>query len=144
MTLDEIYDQWAQDVEMDPSELASEALKIPKLHHRYYRIFSDERLRLIQQQEELKVLLLDKHTFFTEGHNEDTRKLGWQLPARGTVLKSAAEPYVSADQDVIKARLSIAYQKEKVELLDSIIKSLRERGFQIKSAIDFIKFTSGA
>jgi hypothetical protein len=46
--------------------------------------------------------------------------------------------------ELIDLSLKIGMQQEKVELLESIIKSLKNRGFQIKSAIDWFKFTMGA
>jgi hypothetical protein len=36
------------------------------------------------------------------------------------------------------------YTKLKVEFLESIIKSLNTRGYNIRSAIDFLKFTMGS
>jgi hypothetical protein len=51
--------------------------------------------------------------------------------------------YMDADQDIINMSLKIGLQQEKVELLESIIKSLTNRGFQIKSAIEWTKFTMG-
>jgi len=52
--------------------------------------------------------------------------------------------YMEADKDIINQSLKIGYQQEKVELLESILKSLNTRGYNIKSAIDWIKFTSGS
>jgi hypothetical protein len=52
--------------------------------------------------------------------------------------------YLEADSDLIELSLKIGLQQEKVELLQNIIKSLTNRGFNIKSAIDFIRFQSGA
>jgi len=40
--------------------------------------------------------------------------------------------------------LKIAYQQEKIDALESIIKMLHNRGFHIKSAIDFERFKVGA
>jgi GTP-binding protein YchF len=47
------------------------------------------------------------------------------------------------DKEIIDMSLKIGLQQEKVELLESIIKSLTNRGFQIKAAIDWYKFTMG-
>jgi hypothetical protein len=34
-------------------------------------------------------------------------------------------------------------QQEKVDLLESIIKSIHNRGYQLKTALDFLRFTMG-
>ena len=45
---------------------------------------------------------------------------------------------------MIDIQEKIAYQKEKIEYLESIIKTVVNRNFLIKNIIDWRKFTSGA
>jgi hypothetical protein len=60
------------------------------------------------------------------------------------ILKADIPMYMEADRDTIELSLKIGMQGEKVEFLESIIKSLQTRNFLIKNAIDFMKFTMGA
>lgn len=144
MKIEDILEQWKVDSEIDKTELGEEALKIPKLHHKYFQIFIQEKLTLRSQEADMKKLKLDKYEFFTQGHTEETRSLNWELPARGLILKTDIPMYMDADKDIIKLSLKIGIQQEKIDLLESIIKSLTNRGFQIKSAIEWQKFTMGA
>lgn len=144
MKVDEILELWQEDSKVDRTELGDEALKIPKLHHKYYQIYVKERLVLRKQEAELKQLKLDKYEFLTQGPNEDTRDRGWKLPPKGMILKGDIPMYMDADEDVINLSLKIGLQQEKVDLLDSIIKSILNRNFVIKNAIDWQKFTMGA
>jgi hypothetical protein len=144
MKIEDILDQWKEDSEIDRTELGDEALKIPKLHHKYFQIYVQEKLALRSLDADMKKLKLDKHEFFTQGHTEETRSKMWELPARGLILKTDIPMYMDADKDLIKLSLKIGIQQEKLELLESIIKSLTNRGFQIKSAIEWQKFTMGA
>ena len=57
--------------------------------------------------------------------------------------KSDLEMFIESDKDILELSEKIAYQKEKIEYVESIIKSLNTRGFQIKNAIDWKKFTMG-
>jgi hypothetical protein len=50
---------------------------------------------------------------------------------------------MDSDKDLAERLLKLQVQREKVELLENIIKTLNGRGFLIKNAIDFIRFTSG-
>jgi hypothetical protein len=77
------------------------------------------------------------------GPTEDTEEKGWKLPPRGAILKAEVNNYIDADPDIIKASLKIGLQQEKIQFLEDIIKSLVNRGFQIKSAIDWEKFKTG-
>jgi hypothetical protein len=143
MKLEEIYDAWKQDSQIDRTELGEESLKIPKLHHKYFQVYSSEKLLLRKQEADMKKLKLQKYEFYTQGHTEETRSLNWNLPAKGLILKSDIPMYMEADEDIIRLSLKIGMQQEKIELLESIIKSLTNRGFQIRAAIDWSKFTMG-
>lgn len=144
MNIDDILEQWQEDTKIDRTELGDEALRIPKLHHKYYQIFVKERLILRKYEAELKQLKLEKYEFLTQGPNEETRDKGWKLPPKGMILKSDLPMYMEADQEIINLSLKIGLQQEKIELLDSIIKSIMNRNFVIKNAIDWQKFTMGA
>ena len=143
MKLDDIRNMWSLDVKIDNTELATEALRIPSLHSKYFNIFTEERLRLRKYETEMKKLRLEKYEFFTQGPTKETQERGWQLPPIGKVIKSEVNNYIDADDDIINLTLKIGIQQEKIDMLDSIIKSLTARGFLIKNAIDFEKFRVG-
>jgi hypothetical protein len=92
----------------------------------------------------MKQLKLDKYEFLTQGPNEETKDRGWKLPPKGMILKSDIPMYLDSDQEIINQSLKIGYQQEKIELLDSIIKTVMNRNFIIRNAIDWQKFTMGA
>lgn len=144
MTLEEIFELWGEDSEVNRAELGNAALDIAKLHHKYYQIFSRERLTLRKMESELKKLKMDKYEFYVDGPTEDHIESGWKLPPKGRILKSDVNMYIDSDSDIIAMNLKIAYQNEKLELLESIIKTIGNRGFQIKSAIDWERFKVGA
>jgi hypothetical protein len=144
MKLEEILDMWSVDCNVDRTELGEEALKLPKMHSKYLRTFSEERLALRKMEEDRKQLVLTKHDYYRGVlPDEDLKTLGWE-PFRMSILKSDIPMRLEADQDVVKINLRIAMQQEKVNTLEAIIKSISNRGFLIKSAIDYEKFKVGA
>jgi hypothetical protein len=144
MKLEEIMEMWAEDCLVDKTELGDESLKLPKLHSKYLRIFTEERLLLRRLENERKELLLLKHDYYRGiMAEEDLKANGWE-PFRLNVLKSDIPMYIEADQDIIKTNLRIAMQQEKVDSLESIIRSINNRGFLIKNAIEYEKFKVGA
>jgi hypothetical protein len=142
MNIDEILALWEVDSKIDTADLDIEAIKIAKLHHKYYEIYIKEKLLLRKYEAEFKKLKLDKVEFYTQGPNEDTPK-HWKLPARGMILKSDIPSYIEADKEIVEHSLKIGYQQEKIDFLESIIKSFQYRGYNIKAAIDYRKFTMG-
>lgn len=144
MKLDEIHDMWAGDCQVDRTELGEESLKLPKLHSKYLRLFTEERLTLRKLEEERKELVKLKYDYYRGLlPEEDLRANGWE-PFQLNVLKSDVPMHLDADHDVVKINLKIAMQQEKVDTLESIIKAINNRGYLIKNAIEYEKFKVGA
>jgi hypothetical protein len=143
MKLEDILTQWEQDSNINRDHLDTESLNASKLHHKYHKIYTQERMLMRKYEFDLKQLRLDKFEFYTQGPTKETHEKGWVLPPIGKILKADAGNYVDADKEVVELSLKIGLQHEKIELLSSIIKSIMNRGFQIKNAIDWAKFQSG-
>ena len=77
---------------------------------------------------------------------DELEELGWE-PFMYKIIKGyepKIETYLAGDNDLIKADEKLDYIKQKVDFLESIIKSLNTRGYNIRSAIDFLRFTMGS
>lgn len=144
MKLENIFDLWESDSIIDREKLDQESLNASKLHQKYHKIYTQERLILRKYETDLKQLRLVKYEFLTQGPTREQAEKGWQLPPVGRILKADANSYVDIDIEVVDLTLKIGIQHEKIELLGSIIKSIMNRGFQVKNCIDWIKFQSGA
>lgn len=144
MNLDHLFDEWSKDSQLDRTELGEEALKIPALHSKYFKIFSTERLQLRRLEQEFKTLYKLKNEYYAGTLDyEEMRELGWE-PNPLKILRNDLPQYIDADKDIVDLTLKIAYQKEKVEFLDSCIRSLNTRGYNINAAIAWEKFKVGA
>jgi hypothetical protein len=140
MTLDEIFDEWKQDAAIDPTQLGNSSLDIAKLHHKYYKMFSREKLLLKKMETDMKTLKFEKQEWYVQGPTKEGMDKGWRMPPKGKILKADVKEYIDSDPDVIEYFLKMAYQQEKIDLLESIIKTLSQRGWQIKTALDWEKF----
>lgn len=143
MTLDELFDLWTKDCDIDRTELGSEALKISKLHSKYFKLYSTERLTLRKLEQDLKVLKRQSYEYFngTLDHDE-MLDLGWD-PNPLKILRADVPSYVDSSKDVIDLTLKIAYQQEKVDFVENCVRSINARGYNLKAAIDWEKFKVG-
>ena len=143
MKLEEIQEFWNADREIDITELATESVRIPQIHDKYLKIYIDERIRLKGLQFELTKLVRLKTDYYAgKLTQEELEKLGWEQFLE-RLLKNEISTYIEADADIIKLKKNIVLLEEKIHYLDSIIKMISNRGFQIKSAIDWIKYKNG-
>lgn len=145
MKLEDIQKEWESDATINQLDLAGESLKTSRLHQKYYKIFVAERATLIIMIHQLKSMELTKLELYTEGpHSEIPQTWKNQTgAAKGRILKTAVQPYLDADEDLIDFRIRLEIQKEKANFVESIIKGLRDRGFAIKNAIDMVRFQHG-
>lgn len=144
MKLEEIQEHWERDSSIDRTELGEESLRIPQLHSKYFKMFSTERMLLRKLESEFKTLYREKFEYYNGTIDEETlRNNGWD-PNPLKILRSDIPMYLESDRDYRTAALRIEMQKEKVDYLESILKSLPNRGYQIAQAISWEKFKVGA
>ncbi len=144
MKLEDIQLLWEKDCNIDRTELGEESLKISQLHSKYFKLFSSERLMLKKHDKDYKDLYRTKFEYYNGVLSHDELKEnGWE-PFSLKVLKSDLHIYLDSDKDLMAFQLKLEMQKEKIDFLENIIKSLNSRGYQIKSAIDWEKFKVGA
>ena len=143
MKLEEIQELWNRDRDIDITDLGVESVRIPQIHDKYLKIYIDERIRLKGLQFYLNKLVKLKTDYYAGNlTEEELEKLGWeQFLTR--LIKTEITKYLEADEDIIKMKKNIVLMEEKIHYLDSIIKMVSNRGFQIKSAIDWIKYKDG-
>jgi hypothetical protein len=124
MKLEDIMSEWEVDSKINRDDLDKESLAASTLHHKYHKIFTYERILMRKYELQHKQLRLEKFEFYTQGPTRETQEKGWQLPPVGKILKADANTYVDADKDVVELALKVGLQHEKIELLESIIRSI--------------------
>lgn len=144
MKLDEIQKLWSDDSNIDRTELGEESLRIPQLHSKYFKLFSDERLTLRKYERAFKELYKLKYEYYNGTISEEELKENAWEPFALKILRTDIGMYMDADNDLGVLDNKIQLQREKVDFLESIIKNLPSRGYQINAAITWEKFKVGA
>jgi Recombination, repair and ssDNA binding protein UvsY len=143
MKFDDIMNAWEQDSHMDDSELGVESLKIPILHHKYYKLYVQEALQLKAFEQDYKKLYRLKYEYYMGVLDQETLiEKGWN-PNPLKILKQDLSIYIDADEDLQRIQAKIDIQKQKNSFLESAIKTISNRGFLIKNAIDWERFKVG-
>lgn len=144
MTLDEILQQWEKDSVIDKSELGQASLDIPKLHHKYYKMFMQEKLTFAKLNIKFKKTEKLRMEYFQGKLSEDELKLHKWEPFRLRVLKSDLDTYLDADDVLTEVKFDVEVAKTKVDFLESTLKTISNRTFQVRNAIDWERFKVGA
>jgi len=143
MKIEDIVSEWDKDCKMDETELGEESTKIPVIHNKYLKIFMGENAqlkRMFAHRSKLKRKLTEY--YLGELDKDELEELGRDQFYK-KILKNEVEMYIESDDDFINLNLKLALQQEKVNYIEAVIRSINNRGFQIKNALDWLRFTNG-
>tara|TARA_Y100000593_G_scaffold27373_1_gene54711 strand:+ start:1088 stop:1516 length:429 start_codon:yes stop_codon:yes gene_type:complete len=141
MTLEQLYNETEKDLAPLNKELLEvEASNQASLHDKYLKLFiqSGAEYRMIKQKYDY-LLLQKRHYYLGKGTKEDYEKKPFDL----NVIKSDLDFYLNADEDLQEIQTKLDYHKLKIDFLEKTLSAIRSRGYDIKSAIDWIKFKNG-
>jgi len=140
MNIDEIQTLWEEDSKIDPDNLHQESLKIPSLHSKYYKIYNNIILLKKMEENKYKILRKEKWLYYSGKAEPEVYK---NNPFDHKVLKPDLDKYMDADSDLLKIASKIEYYQTMINYLDSILKTILNRTYQIKNAIEYMRFTAG-
>lgn len=143
MNIDQIKAQAELDTIIDTNHLEEEASKVPQTHNKYLCILMDEKLILENYESKLKILKRDKWLYYSGKMSEDElKKKGWE-PFDLNILKQDLDRFIESDNEVIALSNKIFLQKEKVNYIEGVVKIISNKIWNIRSSIEWIKFTQG-
>ena len=141
MTLEELQDIVEKKLKINDTELDLEALKTPQLHNEFLKHYNKFKLMKTKASAELATIKLHKWEYYT---GKADPMVYQQKPFNLKILKQDVDKYIEADEDYQKIKQKVDYLETIVEFLDRTIRQIQNRGFLIKDAIEWRKFTSGA
>ena len=143
MTIDELYEMWQQDCDIDPTNLTEEGRKTPKLHNKYFRLYALYGMRAAKLKAQFKDIYKAKREWYLGNMDSGELKArGWKQVQK-RIISSEVSHWIDADPDVIELTLQIGMNDAIVKYLDSIVKHIAGRGFVIRDMIEFEKYKAG-
>ena len=140
MTLDELKLQVSQDLKVDDEHLDTESLKNQEIKAKYLDAKSKFALLLYRAKGDYKKLYREKWEYY--GGKSDAKVYATK-PFDLKVLKTDLGVYISADEEIIDAENKIGYLETVVDYIKGVIKSVDNRGWDIKNANEWKKFEAG-
>ena len=141
MTLEELQQSVNKDFKLDDTQLDVESVNIPLLHNKYLIHFNKFTLLLKKAEYDHKTMIRDKWEYYTGKADPSVYQ---EKPFDIKVLKADVHIYMDSDPDLQKADQKVAYLNQIVKYLEQVLRSVNNRTFLIKNAIEWKKFTSGA
>ena len=145
MKLGEIQTEWKNDSKINQLELGDEAVRTATLHAKYLTVLSNVKLQLRKAESDYNNMRRLKYRYYRgELTQSELEKLNLEQYMGNKPLKNEMEEFMSCDVDLNMLTDNIEYYKTVVFTLEQILRSINSRTWDIKSAIEWNKFTNGA
>lgn len=141
--------EWKEDSRIDfqfknkeyTEDLGKISLEIPFLHNKYLNYYTDLSQEKISLEFKLRNLVKYKREYYS---GEADAKVYAEKPF-GASIKTAEKmkTYLESDEEIINLEAKIKYIEQALYFIDSVMKMISNRGYQIKSAIEWEKFING-
>lgn len=144
MKLSDVQEQWEKDALIDEMNLGKESIRTPVLHSKYITYISKVRLLLRKAESDYWNSRRLKYRYYRgelTQHELDER--GWHQFQGNKPLKNEMDEFLQCDRDLIELQDKIEYYKTIIYTLEQIVRSINSRTWDIKSAIEWQKFTNG-
>ena len=146
---DKLKEDWAEDSHIDfqfknkqySADLGQLALDIPFQHNKYLNHYTDIQAVKISLEFEIRRLVKSKREYYSGEADAKT----YAAKPFGSSIKTSEKMkvYLESDEEIINLEAKIKYLDQMLYWLDQVMKQISNRGFQIKSAIEWEKFVNG-
>ena len=139
--LDTIQKMWVEDSKIDMDNLHTESLNIPMLHAKYFDLYNNIVLLKKKAEQQKKNIRHERYEYFS-GKADPEVYIENPFPKK-IRDKETMQKYLDADDRLSSISLKVEYYDTMLNYLESILKVIQNRTYQIKNAIEFIRFQSG-
>ena len=139
--LNEIQSMWEKDSKIDRDNLHEESLNIPMLHAKYHDLYNNLILLRKKAEQQRKNVRHERYEYFS-GKSDPEVYAENPFPKK-IRDKDTMQKYMDADDKLSNVSLKIDYYDTMLVYIESILKVIQNRTFQIKNAIEFMRFNSG-
>ena len=145
MKLSTVQSEWTADSSINELDLGKEAVKTPLLHAKYITYLSNVKLLLRKAESDYFNTRRVKYRYYRgEMSRDELEERGWQQYQGNKPLKNEMDEFLQCDEELNALLDKIEYYKTITYTLEQIIRSINSRTWDIKSAIEWQKFTNGA
>ena len=141
MTLEELKQESYKDIPINKVEnIDQESFFNQEIKAKWLDYKSRFELLLARSKGDYQVMYREKWEYY--GGKADA-KVYAAKPFDLKVLKTDLQMYIASDNDIIELSNKIAYLETTIKFIDGVIKSIDNRGWDIKNAISWKQFEAG-
>ena len=131
--IEKLMSEWREDAEM-ADDLMDEARRIPLLHCKWLDKYQKVVLMKKEALYDFQMLYKEKYSFYM-GREEECPDI--------KIMKNEVPIYLNADKQLNQAQGKLDLYDTYEKTLKEILNNINNRSFQIKNAIDWLRYSRG-
>lgn len=140
MKTSEIQELIDKSSKIDSAKLDADALNISALYSKWIAILAAESKELRRLQVLHDKMTLQRTNYYMGKASDEVYKAE---PLQYKVLKQDLQTWLNADNQYNDTKTALNNQLIKITMIETFMKELSQRSFNIKNAIDYQKFKNG-
>jgi hypothetical protein len=145
MNLTDLKASWALDSVIDSRDLDREALRTANLHQKYLDLLMDFKMKVLKKDREFLTMKGLRSKYYSgQCTREELAENGWDQYQYKTPLKSELERLLETDPYLLALKDATTHYTLCFEYTEEVMKSIRSRSYDIKTAVEWQKFQAGS
>lgn len=144
MELKQLQDEWTKDSKINQLDLSNQTAGVPSLHAKYLNLLSSTK-RDVLQAEKVFLKLRRIMTKYYQGAltKEELEEYGLDQYQGKKPLKTELDALLEHDEDMIAAKMAIEEHMICKDYLESVMKSIHSRTYDMKNILAWLTYSSG-
>lgn len=144
MNLEDLYNEWQNDCQIDDNHLDTESVRTPNIHSKYLRILMGYKMKLSSLKTEYNMLRQKKFRYYRgEMGKTELEENNWQQWQGIKPLKNEMNEFLEGDEDLNRITIKCEYLENMIQGVESIMSQIKARDWQIRNSIEWKKFIAG-
>lgn len=144
MNIEQLQEQWDIDCQIDDKYLGETTTATPKLHAKYLKLLVNIKLKHTKLSSDCNILRKNKFRLYRgELSREELTNLGWEQWQGVKPIKSELDQILEGDIDINNIQVKLEYLSTMIYFLESVLRQLQSRDYQISTAVKWKMFLAG-
>lgn len=144
MNLDKLQEEWNKDTQLNHRELDMEALKTSVLHRKYLDLLIFYKTKIAKLDQDFLIMKGIRSRYFSgQCTKEELTEFQWEQYQYKTPLKSELERLLETDSILLRIKERSLHYTMCFEYTEEVMRSIRSRSYDIKTAVEWKKFQAG-
>lgn len=144
MNIADIEKEWKQDAPIDITKMDDVSTSVPSLHAKYVSLLSNVKMNTMRVEREfLKIRRIRTAYYNGTLTQPELVHYGWEQYQEKRPLKTVLDELLQTDDVLMDTRMKIEELGIMKEFLESIMKSIHSRTYDVKNIIEWQKYSNG-